>query len=224
MKLKKIAIAAAATATMAAGAASAATLTFSPSTGVAVAWGSGNYNAGPCAATPTKCYDPTGTAAGLALDLHTFDSSNPGPGLHLDKAATLTVTFLGKEAGATNVAFSLGGDVSNNDLVGTSYKVSVGAGALDFAFKSSLGTVASNDGNFVDTATRRSAMGFSDIFTDGTTSYVYAYFDDSGAGLDRDYDDMVVKITVSSVPVPAAGFLLIAGLGGLAALKRRKKA
>lgn len=200
------------------GAASAATLSFS-GTGNPVAFGTGNYSAGPCAVV-TECYNPSGPAAALNLNLNTFDAGTPGPGLQLDTAARITVTFLGKEAGATNYAFSIaGGSVSNLDTPGvSSYSTIVSGGVLDYAFKSSIGTLAQNGGPFTGSA----AMGFSDIMNGGTT--VYAYFDDSGAEDDRDYDDMVVRIDVSAIPVPAAGFLLLGGLGGFAAMKRRKKA
>lgn len=204
--------------------ASAAVLSFAPGKGAAVNFGDGNYNGTPCPGDITKCYNPSGAvAAGLTEDLLVFDDSAAnmrGPGLVLDEAAIITVTFLGKEAGAQNYAFSLGGEVANTDVIGASYSVAVDAGTLDFSFKSLFGggTLASNDGTFIGTA----AMGFSKLYNGGTK--VYAFFDDSGAADDRDFDDMVVEITISQVPVPAAGFLLIAGLGGLAALKRRKKA
>ena len=46
-----------------------------------------------------------------------------------------------------------------------------------------------------------------------------------GDGLgDSDLDDIVFRVDVSQVPVPAAGFLLVGGLGAMAALRRRKKA
>lgn len=200
--------------------ASAATLSFEPGTGVAVNFGDNKYD-GVCENGITSCYNPSGAIASvLTEDLLTFDSSNPGPGLKLDTAARITVTFLGKEAGAQNYAFSLGGSVSNLDAIGSSYSVNVAEGTLEFAFKSALAgnPLAANNGTFVGSA----AIGFSQLYNNGKT--VYAFFDDSGAAGDRDFDDMVVRIDVAPVPVPAAGFLLVAGLGGLAALKRRKKA
>lgn len=45
-------------------------------------------------------------------------------------------------------------------------------------------------------------------------------------GATGDHDDWKfkgVKVDVSPVPLPAAGWMLLAGLGGLAAMKRRKK-
>jgi hypothetical protein len=60
----------------------------------------------------------------------------------------------------------------------------------------------------------------------------YAFFDDSGAGPDKDYDDMVVRIDfvvtppVTPVPLPAALPLFASGLGamGLFTWRRRRKA
>ncbi|MEM8581636.1 MAG: VPLPA-CTERM sorting domain-containing protein, partial [Pseudomonadota bacterium] len=56
-------------------------------------------------------------------------------------------------------------------------------------------------------------------------SHIFIAYDDkagTGAGLDDNHDDYVWKVEV--VPLPAAGWLLLAGMGGLAAMKRRKKA
>lgn len=216
MKLKQLAAGvAASTIMLAAGAASAATLSFQAGAGTPVAWGSDPYDS-TCEAGITTCYNPNGTAASLTEDLLTFDAGDPGPGLLLNDGARLKVTFLGKEAGATNLAFSLGGSVSNGDAIGSSYVTTVGAGILDFSFSSSLGTLASNDGTYNGTA----AMGFSQLYDNGKT--VYAFFDDSGAANDRDFDDMVVRISV--VPLPAGGLLLLTALGGFAAARRKKKA
>lgn len=223
MKLKQLAAGVAASTIMfAAGAASAATLSFA-NTGDGLAWDKlgSSYSAGPCG-NPTECYDPSGDAASLALDLHTFDKdTSPGlPGLMLDEGTLIKVTFLGKEADAKNVAFSgLGGSISNEDSIGSSYITYVGSGNLAFAFESALGTSASNT---TGTILGDAAIGFSEIFDNGKT--VYAFFDDSGAGNpgDRDFDDMVVRISV--VPLPAGGLLLLTALGGFAAVRRKKKA
>jgi hypothetical protein len=194
------------------GAASAATM--SVSGGDTLTFGTDNYSA----ITPgcvSTCYNPHGLAAGLTETLSVFTSAPSG--LNISKDATIRVTFLGKEAGATNTAFSMGGgSVTNLDAVGSSFTAMVGGpGILDFTFSSNLGTSAGS-GGFVGTA----AIAFSAVFNGGQS--VYAYFDDSGAADDRDWDDMVVRIDV--IPVPAAGLLLLGGLGAMAAMKRRRKA
>jgi len=55
-------------------------------------------------------------------------------------------------------------------------------------------------------------LGFSDFF----------YFTSVGSELGQEI--YLSSVTVNPIPLPAAGWLLIGGLGGLAAMKRRKKA
>ena len=48
-------------------------------------------------------------------------------------------------------------------------------------------------------------------------------FDDSGAGPDADYDDIVFRIDITAVPLPAAAWLLIGGMAGLGFASRKRK-
>lgn len=186
--------------------------------GTAVAWGSGNYKS--CGTPPlvtTRCYDPGGDAAGLTNDLQVFGPGSAYPGLVLTEAATLRFTFIGSESAATSEARWAGGGSFNNKTspVGSFFDVALGAGTVAFDFTSSLRSFAGSSG-----ISSGAGIAFGGLSQDGRS--VTAYFDDAGGRQDRDWDDMVVRVEV--VPLPASALLLLAGIGGLAAARRLRKA
>jgi len=52
-------------------------------------------------------------------------------------------------------------------------------------------------------------------------SHFYLAYDDSN-GTDDNHDDYIIEVRVAAIPIPAAGWMLFAVLGGAAALGRRK--
>lgn len=172
-------------------------------------------------------YNPSGAEA-QSLDnseVTVFNSStnggSTGGGLYIDGNAEVTVTFLGKEAGFTNRFVELESDgvkqkIFNTDSLLTSFSyIQNGPEFVNFKFQGPLGKIV-NGGNSQRT-TLDLAM---QLFDDGKGAYLF--FGDGGGGNDFDLDDMVMRLDISAVPLPASSLLLIAGIGGLAAMKRRK--
>jgi len=192
---------------------------------------------------------PGGTATNEALAPLGFN--NPlsgwyGANLFLAGPATVTATLLGAEAGYEN-SFTMGSNTMTDPAGGNafslagfdSFTTTVTAGLLDFSFHTSGGNLSVANGANPDNTVPAPNPGinffvsYGNGTTDQTTSgdVVWLFFDDDGASNDDNHDDLVIKLTIDSgpggginiVPVPAAGFLLVGALGGLAGLRRRKK-
>ncbi|MAY85954.1 MAG: hypothetical protein CML02_04440 [Pseudooceanicola sp.] len=141
--------------------------------------------------------------------------------------ARFTLTYIGYEAANVNNASSLSTGSASFSTSTSAYGDQItfvqapGVGLVDLVFSTLGGSgvsacTISNGNPFGGTC----QVGFSSIFNAGGSTY--AMFGD-GLG-DSDLDDIVFRVDVSEVPVPAAGFLLVGGLGAMAALRRRKKA
>ncbi|WP_272491272.1 VPLPA-CTERM sorting domain-containing protein [Roseovarius autotrophicus] len=111
-------------------------------------------------------------------------------------------------------------DFATGILNGQTFSTVVGAGdfasRLSFSIGDANSTMFSSDtGNFGV---------FADTATLGALTRFYLALDDGGANDDGDFDDIIVRVDVSAVPLPAGGLLLLTALGGVAALRRRRKA
>jgi hypothetical protein len=147
-----------------------------------------------------------------------------GKGLSISGKAKLVFTYLGTEAGFTNQSFALGSLLFDNKVNApndTAVRDVLG-GLLDLVFTTGgkpFVQIPGSISNGTGVGTVGLSIGFA-LANGGKTAY--AFFDDGGAKRDLDYDDLAFSI--SAVPVPAGGLLLISGLGALAVARRRKQA
>lgn len=137
--------------------------------------------------------------------------------LGLDGPGRVTFTYFGSEAAYDNSLWTGKLALFNNQtsVAGDAATVDFGAGALPFDFQTvSLGQRVANGAS-------QGYFGLA-FYRLGDAS-VFALFNDSATG-DRDYDDLVVRLDVAPIPLPAAAWLLLAALGGLGLVKRRRAA
>ena len=165
--------------------------------------------------------------SGLTLDVINGADKSGSNGLAISGGnAIVTYEYIGFEAGLSNYSAVIGGTAFTNGLSSAGDTISVGGsnGLLDFAFGTARCCGTTPDDEFLNNgiATPNStnfAIGYYVI--DSTTALVL--FDDRAAG-DRDFDDIGMLVTIANVPLPAGGLLLLSGLAGTAAMRRRKKA
>ncbi len=178
--------------------------------------------------TSISNYNPSGAAAlistvNLAGVVDSLLSSTTG--------GTLTATFLGKEADDTDTfTFSFGSTtIFNNGALGATSTGSVAAGNLVFLF-SDMTTPANNVGNggnasaYASYAVLGNIVGGSFVaYTAGGAYDLVLGFND-GLKVDADYDDLVVGLKLTpAIPEPETYALMLAGLGAVAYMSRRRK-
>ena len=132
----------------------------------------------------------------------------------------VTFTFLGSSSGYVNsFKFALG-NLGELDTIGQSLTATAnGPGLLDFSFKN-----LTNGSSFSNiTSTFTTAHSFTIVDAQGVNGFdYYIGYNDNWSG-DNDYNDFLVGVSVSEVPVPAALPLMASGLGllGFAGFRRK---
>lgn len=148
-------------------------------------------------------------------DLFDFsDMSRGGTLLLTEAAAQVTFTLVGFESWLNNAFVVDGERLDNRDScltnLGDSISFSnVAAGELNFSFLThGLGRAKGNGSN---------ATGV--LLSEDHNSALIVFNDGFGR---RDYDDMVILMTISPVPEPESAAMLAAGLGLIGAATRRR--
>ena len=133
-------------------------------------------------------------------------------------SAEVTYTYLGKEAGYSNGFANLGGSMptilDTAPVLTTSTQWNV-SGLLNFSFSTFGSTTVANGGAGITEPTFA-------IFSGAGTAYEFIIgYSDGGAGADHDFDDMVFGVN-AAIPEPQTYALLLAGLGVMGFVARRR--
>jgi hypothetical protein len=159
-------------------------------------------------------------STGIANGTKIFREKYSGDGLYLSGPANVTLTYLGSEAGNTNVfRMPTTTEIFRNTtspLYAQTTLTNVSSGLMNFSFfdVSAMLGIKNGAGNH----DYKNSIG---VFMESLTSALVMFNDLGG---DRDYDDMVVRVQVSPVPVPAALPLFASALAGFGCIARRRKA
>lgn len=144
-----------------------------------------------------------------------------GGKLKLSSKSELTYTFVGEEASYNNFFRASGGGntfTNEGSAPGTSFQIKDnGKGAFDFGFKSNdKGELFENGSKAIGVILSTDKMSALILFNDS-----YSPSKKSRVG-DADFDDMVVRVAVSPVPEPETYAMMLAGLGLVGAVARRR--
>ena len=153
-----------------------------------------------------------------------------GAQLFADGPLKVEYTYLGKEAGDTNAFLVLGNlqfSTATSNYGDTASETLSLAGLLNFAFGANQSTASvTNGSNPSASGVPNFFVSFYDQFGNlgalSGNSGVIA-FDDGGSPADADYDDLVVRFTVSAVPEPATWAMMLLGFAGIGFLAYRRR-
>jgi hypothetical protein len=144
-----------------------------------------------------------------------------GPGV-------LTFEYLGFEAGYTN-SFLFDGDPcfrTGSTAEGATCGGATAGGAIDFEFWSDRDTANLDAIVWDNLAPPGSILSYSiGVIQEGPNQFLLLW-DDSGKKEDDNHDDLGVRVTfrpLEQVPEPASLTLMLAGMAGLAGLRRRRR-
>lgn len=155
--------------------------------------------------------------------------------LNTNELGTVTFTYLGNESSYTNKLLTLNGTamLTESNAIGTKISKAVTqTGALSFKFVDDHQGYAINGGTWSNN-TSIGLIGTNVTVRSpgaaGTYAYVIGFNDGAGKGTKLgDWDDFVVGVNftaaVTAVPEPETYAMLLAGLGLMGAVARRRKA
>ncbi|MES2636161.1 MAG: hypothetical protein V4605_02470 [Pseudomonadota bacterium] len=131
--------------------------------------------------------------------------------LFADVAGTISFTYLGQESGHVNqFNLVLGAALFEGGTAGsTTVSSFINSGLVDFKF---IDTNPNPDVAFANGAVSTSQLGFAILSATNSPYLYYIGFNDT-FDKDADYDDFVVGVNFSPVPVPAALPLMATALG-----------
>lgn len=147
-----------------------------------------------------------------------------------DQLGTIAFTYLGNESGYNDKLLTLAGStiLTEANSVGTTVSRAVNAfGAINFKFEGNTGLYAIN--GLMSGWSSGTSIGLigKDMNVNGKSfDFVLGYNDSAGAARLGDWDDFVVGVKftpVSAVPEPESYAMMLAGLGLLGTIVRRRK-
>jgi hypothetical protein len=136
-------------------------------------------------------------------------------------AGNATFTYLGNESSNTNLfTFAIGSQMlTESSALGATIGGSIGAGALGISFTdTNTGTTFSNGSSSIVYVPHVTTIG---LAVNQTFDYVIG-FNDNGSS-DGDFDDFVVGVKVTPVPEPETYAMMLAGLGAMSFMLRRRR-
>lgn len=171
---------------------------------------------------------PSSTTASLPTGYDpapiSFDTIAYGADLWGNGAFNYTFEYLGSEAGWTNLFIS-GTEVFNNHstVIGSTISGTQStSGWLNFSFETPNNGTVTNGSNIIPDGTI-TPPNFFIAYNSNDLNTMFLGLNDDGSSIDGDYDDLVVKITVSAVPEAASIYFLMFGLIGLLGMARRQR-